>query len=273
MEKIAFYNKKGGVGKTTSIINIAGELAYIGYKVLVIDTDGQANSTSQLLLENESFEKGKSLTLVDYLIGDVKFKDIIYPALIKTRENAFPKRKGIDVIPCDSRISFLNIDENKLKKLINDIEKPFATSKKNRYDVVLIDFSPYMGENTVSFFQVINHIMIPITPDCMAMDGMVELKNTLDKIRINGGNNIDILGIFMTDVHLNESYDKWIFNDTKEQLGNIMLNFPVRHNTFAKQSVHFGTPLCWLKKGHEVRKDYEKITSFIVTKLNLKKGR
>ena len=271
MDKIAFYNKKGGVGKTTSVINVAGEMAVKGYKILVIDTDGQANSSSQLLMENDDYISGKSLTLVDYLQGDIKFKDIIYPAKIKTRSNSNAKRKGIDIIPCDSRISFIDIDEQKLKKLFSEIEKPFGKDKKNRYDVILVDFSPYMGDNTISIFQTIDHIIIPITPDCMAADGMLELKQTLDKIRNNGGNDIDILGIFMTDVHLTESYDKWIFEDSKEQLRELMIDFPIRHSTFAKQSVHFGTPLCWLKKTHDVRKDYEKITEFILDKINIER--
>lgn len=271
MNKIAFYNKKGGVGKTTSIINIAGELAIKGYKVLIIDTDGQANSTGQLLMENEDFIQGSSPTLVDYLIDNIDFKKIIYPAKIKSRSNSNAKRKGIDIIPCDARISFIDIDENKLRKLFKEIEKPLAKSKKYRYDIILIDFSPYMGNNTISIFQSISHILIPITPDCMAADGMLELKQTVDRIKNNGGNEIEILGIFMTDVHLTESYDKWIFEDSKNQLGNLMLNIPIRHSTFAKQSVHFGTPLCWLKKNHDIRKDYEKITDYILSKIRIEK--
>jgi len=269
MIKIAFYNKKGGVGKTTSVLNIAGELVMRGYKVLVIDTDGQGNSTSQLLIENENYKKGSSPTLVDYLEGKVKFNDIIYKALIKTRSNANAKNKGIDVIACDTRIAFTQVDEKKLQNLFHELEKPYGKHKRQRYDIALVDFSPYMGDNTISLFSILNYIVIPVSADCMAQEGMIELKQTLDRIKLNGGNNINILGVFMNDVHLTESYDRWIFEDSKEQLKDLMIPTPIRHSTYAKQSVHFGTPLCWLKKTQDITKDYAEITNYLLNKISI----
>ena len=119
MKKLALFNQKGGCAKTTSVVNIAGYMAKMGRKVLVVDCDPQANATQFLLMENEPVTD----TIVSAISGEKDLKEVIVQALIRTRGNANPKYLDIDVIPAERSMAVAELaDEYVLKNLLEHIE-------------------------------------------------------------------------------------------------------------------------------------------------------
>lgn len=257
MLKIMIFNQKGGTAKTTSTFNIAGYMAKkYNKKVLVIDTDPQASLSKTLLMEN-NFDSEIDKTIVDIFNKKCDINEIIQTALLKTRGNAIPKNLGIDVIPSSRLLSSVDLkSEYELVENINRIEK--------EYDIILFDCSPYLSLISINVMAASDFILVPATADKDSLDGYGQLIDTMNSLKLNGINyDIRILGVFITIMSVVESFDKYIFKRCRDNFGEQFIDLSIRRSTSAKQSNHFGTPLCWFKPNSNVALDYEKLTDII----------
>lgn len=264
MVKIGIFNQKGGVAKTTSTFNIAGYLAKnFNKKVLIIDTDPQANLTKSMLSESEFGEN--DFTLVDCIENDTDVNEVIKTSLLRSRGNAKPKDLGIDVLPTERKMIATKVEnDNVFQKLFEGIKK--------EYDYVLIDFPPFLSEITVSVLTSVDYIIVPASVDYDSLSGYGELLDTINTIKLNGLNEkIEILGIFLTMFNKNETFDKYVYEDCKNNFGEQLFTTTIRRSTQAKQSSYFGTPLSWFKPYCNVAKDYEELTNEIVKKIERRK--
>lgn len=248
MKKIAIYNQKGGCAKTTSVINIAGILAKRGYRVLVIDSDPQANLSHALLME---LDAEPELTVVDVMNQAIDINSVITNAPIRTRGNAKPKDIGIDIIPTErSMATILPANDYVLKEAISSINK--------KYDFILFDCPPYMSEFTVNILAASDFVLVPATVDADSLDGYGELIDTVSVLQAEGINpTLDILGVFLTIYTDRESFDRYIKEQSAETCGDYFFNQTIRRHTFAKQTRLFGRPLCYYKPKSAVANDYE----------------
>ena len=191
---IAVANQKGGVGKTDLTVNISCQLASAGRKVLLVDMDPQANATGYLVGPETSIGR----TTADLLSDDsVSLEDV----LVKNC------RENLDVAPADANLSACQI------RLANDINMQFKLKKKlkslseepHAYDFVVIDTPPSLGLLTVNTLTAANQVLIPVQSQYLAMEGVVQLMETVRKIKEDINPSLEVLGAGPHDVRHEDS--------------------------------------------------------------------
>lgn len=287
--RLAVFNQKGGVAKTTTVFNMAGILAKSGAKVLVIDVDSQANVSSSLLMENMADYDEKHgtvgqmldevMTLKDIIEVPSRINDAIIKAKICIRDGCAAKWRGIDVIPANSRLQDLRVEDMDDEDSLYAIRDAIGMIRRTRkhaydYDYILFDLPPHLGELSVAVLAASDHVLVPATVDSYSMNGYGELMDTVDSIRNMGLNpDLDVIGVFFTMIQPLQKYDRSMYQDVREQLGSVFIDTPIRSNSNAKLAAHIGCPLCWLKRSAGVTQDYIAVTEEVLRRCGaLKEG-
>jgi len=180
---VSIYNQKGGVGKTTTNINLSAYVSLLGYKVLVIDADPQGNTTSGFGFEKDNLEK----TLYDGMVNNISMEDII----LKTRY------ENLDLVPSDANLAGAEIEINqdskkelRIRKLIDQLNE--------KYDYIFIDCPPSLGLISINALTASHSVLIPIQCEYYAIEGVSQLVKTIDLVRRGLQIPLEIEGIVLT---------------------------------------------------------------------------
>ncbi len=180
---IAFANQKGGVGKTTTCVNVATYMALMGKKVLLLDVDAQGNATSAV-----GINKTKDLkTIYDLIGGESDYEEVIQPTII---ENLYIIPSTVDLAGAEVELVQIPQREKVLKRILDEI--------RDSYDFILIDCPPSLALITVNALTAADSLIIPIQCEYFALEGLTQLMNTVRLIKYHLNPDLDIEGVVMT---------------------------------------------------------------------------
>lgn len=251
MKTICFYNRKGGTGKTTTVINVGGCLdKFYKKKVLIVDCDTQCNTTNCLL--SEEIDK----TLEDYLIDEANASDIVYPVHFEDE-----CKSRIKVIPASPFIDSHNITDNyKLKHLLDELD--------SEYDYCLIDCTPYLAPMTLMGFCASRYIITITELDTDSVMGYSLLIDEINSVKQQGYNEtVELLGMVANKYMKNDKVGNYILEQFNDIAGNSLFNTKIRNARVMKQARFFGMPICYFQSSAEICKDYKELTKEIIKRI------
>lgn len=196
---IAIVNQKGGVGKTTTTINLAAYLTYFGKKVLVVDVDSQGNASSGLGVNYRDLDSGMYEVLIP---GPVTIKNVI---ISTTLENLHLAPATPDL--AGASVDLVSVDEREFQ-LLNNLKEI-----QDYYDFVLIDCPPSLGLLTINALTASDDILIPVQSEYYALEGLGQLVNTIGLIQDNLNSNLNILGAVLTMYDKRNRLSEEVFNE------------------------------------------------------------
>lgn len=239
---IALVNQKGGVGKTTSTINIGAGLALKGKRVLLIDLDPQASLTMSLGQDASQSDR----TAYEVLVGDL---DI---------QKAIIKLDGYDLVPCDARL--LTIESGKEKRLL---QRGLA-SVAGMYDYILIDCRPSLGNLMLNALTACNEVYIPVQAEFLALAGLAQLTNTIAIVKQSLNPDIKITGVIITRYKARTKLSKEVYNKAKEIYPQAIFKTPIRDAVDVAEAPTAGTDIFHYNKRSNGAKDYLNIVDEII---------
>ena len=227
---VSFSNQKGGVGKTTSCVNLAAQIALKGKKVLMIDMDPQGNATSGLGLSKAKIKK----TIYDVIIGQTDIKD----AIIKTRF------KNLSVVPATIELAGAELELHELDESLN-FTKIALDSVKDDFDYIFIDCPPSLGMLTVKALSVSDGIVIPMQCEFYSLEGMSQLFNTVKKVRQLYNPDLQIVGILLTMYNGRLTLTGQVVAELKKYYADKLFKVPISRTVRISEAPGYGEPICY----------------------------
>ena len=225
---VAFLNQKGGVGKTTTCVNMAGYLATMGKKVLLLDIDPQGNASSNLGIEKES----KPKTIYNVIVDDNTIEEVI----LQTKLN------NLDIIPSDVDLAGAEIElvqMNNREKVVRNILKKI----KDKYDYICIDCPPSLGLITVNALTACDSVLIPIQCEYFALEGLSQLMYTIKLVKKHLNENIDVEGVVLTMKDNRSNLGHSVAQDITKYFGKKVYKTIIPRNVRLAEAPSFGEPI------------------------------
>lgn len=225
---IAIANQKGGVGKTTTAVNLSACLAYRGKKVLVIDIDPQGNTTSGLGIDKKKLKR----STYDVLVNDVNICEVIMDTNV---ENLQICPSNIELAGAEVELVSMISRESRLKTAISDI--------RDEFDFILIDCPPSLGLLTLNSLTAADKILVPIQCEYYALEGLSQLMNTVQLVKKHLNPYIDVEGVVLTMFDARTNLSLQVVEEVKKYFKNKVYSTIIPRNVKLSEAPSFGMPI------------------------------
>lgn len=247
---IALVNQKGGVGKTTTAVNLSTILAKKGKKVLLMDADPQGNATSGL-----GIDKDVNFSIYDVLVNDVEIEN----TLIQT------KVKNLDVCPSNINLAGAEVElvsmmsrEHRLKEKTN--------SQKDNYDYIIIDCPPSLGLITLNAFTASDSVLIPVQCEYYALEGLGQLINTINLVKKHLNKDLSIEGALLTMFDIRTNLSNQVVKEVNKYFENKVYKTVIPRNVKLSEAPSYGMPISVYDPKSKGAKSYDKFVKEFIKK-------
>ena len=249
---ISFANQKGGVGKTTSCVNIAASLGLLGHKVLIIDLDPQGNTTSGVGIP----KKGLKATTKELLNGQLPVRELV-------RETPY---ENLWVIPTNTTLAGAEFDlfdfddsEFRIKKALDEIKADF--------DYILIDCPPSLGMLTINAFAASDGVIVPMQCEFYALEGLSQLMITINRIKRMYNPDLDITGILITMYNKRLLLSMQVIAELDQHFSDKLFETKISRNVKLTEAPGFGKPAYYHDKSSKGAKEYIEVAKELITRI------
>jgi len=246
MKIICIFNQKGGVGKTTTNINLCAYLAMEGYKVLTIDIDPQGNTTSGLGLDKNNLD----LSIYDVLISETPIKDSIVRSDLV--QNLFISPSTMELAGAEVELINKKNRENIIKDKLNEV--------KDEYDYVFIDCPPSLGVLTINALTCADSVLIPIQCEFYALEGVSQLVNTIQLVKKSLNKKLEIEGVLMTMFDYRTNLSNEVLKEVQKYFKDKVYETTISRNVRLAEAPSFGLPIMLYDEKCKGAEAYVKLT-------------
>lgn len=241
MKILAICNQKGGVGKTTTAINLAASLAHFKKKVLIIDTDPQANATSGLGIDKNEVEYSIYNVLVDEVDINLAVKNTVY--------------ENLDIVPSSIALAGAEVElvsaisrEQRMRNALLEL--------KNKYDYIIIDCPPSLGLITLNSLTAAEGVIIPVQTEYYALEGLSQLMNTFNIVRKHLNSKLDIFGVLLTMTDSRTNISNQVSEEVRNHFSGKAFDTVISRTVRLSEAPSFGEPIIEYAKGSKGAKQY-----------------
>ncbi len=249
MHIIAILNQKGGVGKTTTTINLAAYLAKSGKNVLIVDFDPQGNATSGL-----GIDKKNDKTTYQVLLGLIPIEKAVLVSSIK----------GMSIIPSNNDLAAAELElkdqpnrENKLKQQLSDL----------KYDFILIDCPPSLSLLTINALTAANWLLVPVQAEYYAMEGLGQLMDVFQRVKQSTNPDLNLLGVLVTMYDSRTSLAEQVVAELQKYFGIAVFETLIPRNVRLAEAPSYGKPVSEHDKWSKGARAYKQFTKEVIERV------
>src|SRR3990167_1125448 len=247
---IAVINQKGGVGKTTTAINLGAYLAKHGKSVLIVDFDPQGNATSGLSLDKHGFDT----TVYDVILGNAELAGVLRPSNIANLQ-VLPANSGLAAAEVD--LALVEAREHRLKNALQGVT----------HDFILIDCLPALGLLTINALTASDDILIPVQAEYYAMEGLTQLLDVVQRVRGGLNPNLELLGVLITMHDNRTTLSDQVAHEVRKHFNDKVFDTVVPRNVRLAEAPSHGKSILEHDKWSKGAKAYKQLTKELLSRL------